>query len=199
MPGIAAGLSPPHDARGVRADDSCRSSIARSGPCRQALADAGLEPKDIDEAVLVGGSTRIPLVRRMVARALRPHAAQRSESRRSRRARRGRAGRHPRERPPRDAAARRDAAVARHRDDGRRDVEDHPAQLDDSGERPRDVHDRSSTTRRRSTSTCCRASASWPPTAARWRGSACAAFRRCPPACRASRCGSRSTRTASSA
>ena len=36
------------------------------GPCRQALADAGLEPKDIDEAVLVGGSTRIPLVRRLV-------------------------------------------------------------------------------------------------------------------------------------
>jgi len=35
-------------------------------PCRQALADAGLEPKDIDEAVLVGGSTRIPLVRRVV-------------------------------------------------------------------------------------------------------------------------------------
>ncbi len=36
------------------------------GPCRQALADAGLQPKDIDEAVLVGGSTRIPLVRRVV-------------------------------------------------------------------------------------------------------------------------------------
>jgi molecular chaperone DnaK (HSP70) len=36
------------------------------GPCRQALADAGLETKDIDEAVLVGGSTRIPLVRRVV-------------------------------------------------------------------------------------------------------------------------------------
>ncbi len=36
------------------------------GPCRQALADAGLEPKNIDEAVLVGGSTRIPLVRRVV-------------------------------------------------------------------------------------------------------------------------------------
>ncbi len=35
-------------------------------PCRQALADAGLEAKDIDEAVLVGGSTRIPLVRRLV-------------------------------------------------------------------------------------------------------------------------------------
>jgi Fe-S protein assembly chaperone HscA len=36
------------------------------GPCRQALTDAGLEPSDIDEAVLVGGSTRIPLVRRVV-------------------------------------------------------------------------------------------------------------------------------------
>src|SRR5438105_3888593 len=35
-------------------------------PCRQALADAGLEAKDIDEAVLVGGSTRIPLVRQVV-------------------------------------------------------------------------------------------------------------------------------------
>ncbi|MSO30433.1 MAG: Fe-S protein assembly chaperone HscA [Acidobacteria bacterium] len=36
------------------------------GPCRQSLTDAGLKPKDIDEAVLVGGSTRIPLVRRLV-------------------------------------------------------------------------------------------------------------------------------------
>jgi molecular chaperone DnaK len=37
------------------------------GPCRQALADAGLEPSQIDEVVLVGGSTRIPLVRKAVA------------------------------------------------------------------------------------------------------------------------------------
>jgi molecular chaperone DnaK len=35
-------------------------------PCRMALADAGLAPTDIDEVVLVGGSTRIPLVRRRV-------------------------------------------------------------------------------------------------------------------------------------
>ncbi|HSQ20037.1 MAG TPA: Fe-S protein assembly chaperone HscA, partial [Blastocatellia bacterium] len=33
------------------------------GPCRQALNDAGLEPAQIDEVVMVGGSTRIPLVR----------------------------------------------------------------------------------------------------------------------------------------
>jgi molecular chaperone DnaK len=37
------------------------------GPCRQALADAGLRPSQIDEVVLVGGSTRIPLVRTAVA------------------------------------------------------------------------------------------------------------------------------------
>jgi molecular chaperone DnaK len=36
------------------------------GPCRAALADAGLSASDIDEVVLVGGSTRIPLVRRKV-------------------------------------------------------------------------------------------------------------------------------------
>ena len=36
------------------------------GPCRMALADAGLSPADIDEVVLVGGSTRVPLVRRRV-------------------------------------------------------------------------------------------------------------------------------------
>jgi Fe-S protein assembly chaperone HscA len=35
-------------------------------PCRQALADAGLDASQIDEVVLVGGSTRIPLVRRKV-------------------------------------------------------------------------------------------------------------------------------------
>jgi Fe-S protein assembly chaperone HscA len=41
--------------------------VARTlGPCRRALADAGLTPADIDEVVLVGGSTRVPLVRRRV-------------------------------------------------------------------------------------------------------------------------------------
>jgi molecular chaperone DnaK len=35
-------------------------------PCRQALQDASLQPADIDEVVMVGGSTRIPLVRERV-------------------------------------------------------------------------------------------------------------------------------------
>ena len=37
-----------------------------AGPCKQALADAGLTPEQIDEVVMVGGSTRIPTVRQMV-------------------------------------------------------------------------------------------------------------------------------------
>jgi molecular chaperone DnaK len=36
------------------------------GPCKQALKDAGLKLEQIDEVVLVGGSTRIPKVRRLV-------------------------------------------------------------------------------------------------------------------------------------
>ncbi|MGH0034834.1 MAG: molecular chaperone DnaK [Myxococcota bacterium] len=35
-------------------------------PCRKALADAGLQTSQIDEIVLVGGSTRIPLVQKKV-------------------------------------------------------------------------------------------------------------------------------------
>src|SRR5947208_10088031 len=36
------------------------------GPVKQALADAGVDPRKIDEVVLVGGSTRIPRVQQMV-------------------------------------------------------------------------------------------------------------------------------------
>ena len=35
-------------------------------PCRKALADAGLQASEIDEVVLVGGSTRVPLVQEKV-------------------------------------------------------------------------------------------------------------------------------------
>jgi Fe-S protein assembly chaperone HscA len=55
--------------------------IARTaGPCKQALKDAGLRAAEIDEVVLVGGSTRIPAVRALVddlfelkARGKKPH------------------------------------------------------------------------------------------------------------------------------
>jgi Fe-S protein assembly chaperone HscA len=49
-------------------------------PCKRALADAGITPEQIDEVVLVGGSTRIPAVRKLVddlfnlaARGKKPH------------------------------------------------------------------------------------------------------------------------------
>ncbi len=44
-------------------EDLVERSLA---PCRQALSDAGLKPSEIDEVVLVGGSTRIPLVQQKV-------------------------------------------------------------------------------------------------------------------------------------
>jgi molecular chaperone DnaK len=45
------------------------------GPCKQALKDAQLKPEQIDEVVLVGGSTRIPKVRALVQEMFRrvPH------------------------------------------------------------------------------------------------------------------------------
>jgi Fe-S protein assembly chaperone HscA len=45
------------------------------GPCRQAMKDANLKPEQIDEVVLVGGSTRIPKVRALVKEMFRrePH------------------------------------------------------------------------------------------------------------------------------
>jgi molecular chaperone DnaK len=40
------------------------------GPVKQALSDAKLEPKDIDHVLLVGGSTRVPLVQETVKKIL---------------------------------------------------------------------------------------------------------------------------------
>ncbi|HHW11848.1 MAG TPA: molecular chaperone DnaK [Firmicutes bacterium] len=39
---------------------------ATAGPTKRALADAGLNPGDIDKVILVGGSTRIPAVQELV-------------------------------------------------------------------------------------------------------------------------------------
>jgi Fe-S protein assembly chaperone HscA len=62
-------------------DELTKPVIARTaGPCKQALKDAGLKAEQIDEVVLVGGSTRIPAVRALVnelfglgARGKKPH------------------------------------------------------------------------------------------------------------------------------
>jgi molecular chaperone DnaK len=44
-------------------DDLVQRSIE---PCKKCLADAGLKPSEIDEVVLVGGSTRVPMIQKAV-------------------------------------------------------------------------------------------------------------------------------------
>ena len=88
-------------------------------PCKKALADASVTPSQIDEVVLVGGSTRIPKVQEIVKQPVRQGAEPQRESGRSGRGGRGGAGRRAGRRSEGRAAAGRDAAVARNRDAGR--------------------------------------------------------------------------------
>lgn len=44
-------------------DDLVRATVE---PCRKAMADAGLKASDIDEVILVGGSTRVPIIQKTV-------------------------------------------------------------------------------------------------------------------------------------
>jgi molecular chaperone DnaK len=51
----------------ARLEQIVQDLLERSfGPVRQCLKDAGVEPKDIDEVVLVGGQTRMPKIQAMV-------------------------------------------------------------------------------------------------------------------------------------
>jgi molecular chaperone HscA len=52
----------------ARFDELIRPLLERTGvACRRALKDAGLKPAELDGVILVGGSTRVPAVRRYVA------------------------------------------------------------------------------------------------------------------------------------
>jgi molecular chaperone DnaK len=146
------------------------------GPVRQALADAGLEPKDVDEAVLVGGSTRVPLVRRRVQELFGkpPHT-----------------GLNPDEVVALGAAIQADILVSGRREMLLLDVTPLSLGIETIGGVVTKIIQRNSTipaTGREMFTT-----------ADRWPASFCAASRRCPLACRASKSGSRSTPTASSA
>ncbi len=44
-------------------DDLVKRTIE---PCKKALSDAGLKPSDIQEVILVGGSTRVPIIQKVV-------------------------------------------------------------------------------------------------------------------------------------
>ncbi len=51
----------------AKLEDLCADLIAKlEGPCRTALKDAGLSPSEVDEVILVGGMTRMPIVQKKV-------------------------------------------------------------------------------------------------------------------------------------
>ncbi len=50
-------------------EEACLPVLARlKEPVRRALIDAGLDPMDVEEVILVGGSTKMPLVQHQIAR-----------------------------------------------------------------------------------------------------------------------------------
>ncbi len=62
------GVKEPFVMTRVEMERLIRPIVERTGvACRRALRDAGLEPGELDGVILVGGSTRVPLVRRYVA------------------------------------------------------------------------------------------------------------------------------------
>ncbi len=51
----------------AKLESLCADLIDRlEGPCRTALKDAGLSPSEVDEVILVGGMTRMPIVQKKV-------------------------------------------------------------------------------------------------------------------------------------
>jgi molecular chaperone DnaK len=52
----------------AKLESMCQELVAKvEGPCRKALSDADLKPAEINEVLLVGGQTRMPLVQSKVA------------------------------------------------------------------------------------------------------------------------------------
>jgi molecular chaperone DnaK len=71
LPFLSVGPSGPlHLQREIKRSELellCKDLLTRlEGPCRQALSDAKLDAKDIDQVVLVGGMTRMPAVQERV-------------------------------------------------------------------------------------------------------------------------------------
>ena len=159
------------------------------GPCKQAMKDAGLKPEQIDEVVLVGGSTRIPKVRALVKELFH---------------------REPHTDLNPDEVVALGAAVQANILGGGSEATENMLLLDvtpcrsaskspaasptrsscatrPSRRRPRSITPRRSMARPTSRSTCCKASANSPPTAVRWPASISKAFRPWPRASRASK------------
>ena len=68
LPFLAPDFSFHYQLTRTELDNLTRDIIARTRPhCLRALADAKVEPKELDQVVLVGGQTRMPLVRKFVS------------------------------------------------------------------------------------------------------------------------------------
>ena len=68
LPFLTQSFSFSHLLTRAELENLTRDIIARTRPhCLRALADAKLEAKDLDQVILVGGQTRMPLVRQFVA------------------------------------------------------------------------------------------------------------------------------------
>ncbi len=67
LPFLTSGYSLKRTLTRSELEDLTRVIVARTREhCRRALADAKVEPKDLDQVILVGGQTRMPLVRQIV-------------------------------------------------------------------------------------------------------------------------------------
>ena len=112
------------------------------GPTKQALADAGVSASQIDEVVLVGGSTRVPRVQAIVKELFgkEPHKGVNADEVVAIGA--AHSGGRARRRGEGSPAPRRHAALARHRNARRRDDHADPAQHHDSDAQERSVLDR---------------------------------------------------------
>ena len=68
LPFLTSDISFSYKLTRAELENLTRNIIARTRPhCLRALADAKVEPKDLDQVILVGGQTRMPLVRKFVA------------------------------------------------------------------------------------------------------------------------------------
>ena len=68
LPFLTPDFSFSHRLTRAKLEDLTRDLIARTRPhCLRALADAKVEPRDLDQVILVGGQTRMPLVRKFVS------------------------------------------------------------------------------------------------------------------------------------
>jgi molecular chaperone DnaK len=68
LPFLTPDFSFSHKLSRIELENLTRDIIARTRPhCLRSLADAKLEAKDLDQVILVGGQTRMPLVRQFVS------------------------------------------------------------------------------------------------------------------------------------